>query len=267
MNALRMLLAGLLATAGSSVAAQAASSEWFEAQGARIRIVTSDKADASGRLRGALDIELEPGWKTYWRDPGDAGVPPSVDVSKSTNLRGAELDFPVPERHDDGDYIWAGYSKPVLLPIVFTLADPSDGASIKADVFLGVCQEICVPVQTVFSIDTAEPSTDGDDEAAVASAFAGLAPAASAGFAILPPTIEGDRAIFEAVLPKNAKPADFFLAAAEGYAFATPMLEEKDGRWFFTVKAMRPQTPPGEGALHYTLVTDQGAVSGTLPYF
>ena len=43
---------------------------------------------------GVLDIDLKPGWKTYWRDPGDAGVPPQLDVSASTNVAGAELRFP-----------------------------------------------------------------------------------------------------------------------------------------------------------------------------
>src|SRR5688500_18454149 len=52
--------------------AHASSSEWFEMEGARIRLVTASKPDADGRLRGILDIELKPGWKTYWRDPGDA---------------------------------------------------------------------------------------------------------------------------------------------------------------------------------------------------
>ncbi len=54
----------------------ASSSDWFETEGARIRLVTTGKPAADGKLKGMLDIELKPGWKTYWRDPGDAGVPP-----------------------------------------------------------------------------------------------------------------------------------------------------------------------------------------------
>ena len=52
-----------------------------------MRLVTTGSRDADGRLEGILDIELKPGWKTYWRDPGDAGVPPTIDVSASTQHR------------------------------------------------------------------------------------------------------------------------------------------------------------------------------------
>ncbi len=63
-----------------------------------------------------LEIDLKPGWKTYWRDPGDAGVPPTLDASASSNIASAELSFPAPQRFDDGFAIWAGYKEPVGIP-------------------------------------------------------------------------------------------------------------------------------------------------------
>ena len=59
--------------------ALASSSDWYEAEGGRVRLVTSGAADENGVIEGALEIDLKPGWKTYWRDPGDAGVPPTLD--------------------------------------------------------------------------------------------------------------------------------------------------------------------------------------------
>ena len=91
-----------------------------------MRLVTSGKADEAGRIQGVLDIELKPGWKTYWRDPGDAGVPPQIDVSASTNITDAAFSFPPPQRHDDGYGKWAGYNHPVSLPVTFTLSSPRD---------------------------------------------------------------------------------------------------------------------------------------------
>lgn len=61
--------------------AHAASSEWHHVEGGSIRIVTSGAPDAQGILRGALEIRLKPGWKTYWLDPGSSGVPPTLDVT------------------------------------------------------------------------------------------------------------------------------------------------------------------------------------------
>ena len=72
----------------------ASSSDWFETEGARDPAGHHGQADAEGRLNGMLDIELKPGWKTYWRDPGDAGVPPTIDVSASQNIVGARVRFP-----------------------------------------------------------------------------------------------------------------------------------------------------------------------------
>ena len=58
-------------------------------------------ADEKGVLQGALEIDLKPGWKTYWRDPGDAGVPPTIDATASSNVASAELSFPAPHRFDE----------------------------------------------------------------------------------------------------------------------------------------------------------------------
>ena len=76
-----------------------------DARAARVRLVTSrQRRTPTAGCNGTLDIDLKPGWKTYWRDPGDAGVPPLLDVSASTNIAAAEFDFPAPKRHDDGDF-------------------------------------------------------------------------------------------------------------------------------------------------------------------
>lgn len=267
MKSMRTLLAGLCILAMLPEAARATSSDWFEVDGARVRIATSGLPEKDGVLKGLLDIQLKPGWKTYWRDPGDAGVPPSVDVSKSTNVKSADLDFPVPQRHDDGDFTWAGYNMPVSLPIRFQIVDPTKDAVITADVFLGICEDICVPVQSVFTLDPAADPDNGDDRAAVAAAFDALPGAARPGFEVLQPVIEGDIATFEVEMPAGAKAVDLFVGAIEGYAFMTPKTIEKGGKTFFEVKATRPATPPAAGEIHYTLVGDSGSVSGTLKPF
>ena len=117
----KVSLASAVIIAGLTGAASASSSPWIDVQGGRVRLVTSGGPNQHGILSGALEIDLAPGWKTYWRDPGDAGVPPTIDVSASANIKSAELDFPAPERHDEGDFSWAGYDRPVSLPVRFSL--------------------------------------------------------------------------------------------------------------------------------------------------
>ncbi|MEP9385733.1 protein-disulfide reductase DsbD domain-containing protein [Mesorhizobium sp. KR9-304] len=245
--------------------ARAASSDWFEMEGARVRLVTAGKPDALGRLRGALDIELKPGWKTYWRDPGDAGVPPTIDASANPNIDTVAFDFPAPQRHDESDFKWAGYDYPVALPVTFKFKDPAGSATIDANVFLGVCETICVPVQAKLAVDPG--ADDPEDVAAVSAAFADIPPPARPDFGLKVASKPGDaKALLEVTSPGDAGTAELFLAGEDGYVLSTPDREIRDGTTFFVVEVTRPDEAPTGPGLHYTLVTEHGAVSGFLPY-
>ena len=269
-RAMKLLLgipATIIALAASG-AAHASSSDWFEVEGARMRLVTSGKPDAEGRLKGILDIELKPGWKTYWRDPGDAGVPPTIDVSANPGIAGAELDFPAPQRHDEGDFKWAGYDYSLGLPVTFTFKGEAGPATIDAAVFLGVCETICVPVQAELTLDPARDPDNPDDAAAVSAAFAAIPSAASAGFGVrLAEKAGGGKVVLEATFPGDPATAELFIAGGDGYVFSAPVREERHGKTFFSVEVTRPDEAPKGAGLHYTLVTDRGAVNGVLPYF
>lgn len=260
-------IAALSLTLGAAGDAQASSSAWLDTDGARIRLVTAGEPDAQGRLKGMLDIQLKPGWKTYWRDPGDAGVPPTIDVSANPDIERVDIDFPVPQRHDEGDFQWAGYDHPVALPVTFTFKAGSGSSPIDADVFLGVCETICVPVQAKFSVDPAAASDDPLDQAGVTAAFAAIPEAAKPGFSVTLADNSPTHATFEASFEGTPSTAELFVAGADGYVFSTPVRQERDGKTFFAVEVTRPdETPLGPG-LHYTLATDAGAVSGVVPYF
>jgi DsbC/DsbD-like thiol-disulfide interchange protein len=248
--------------------ALASSTPWINVEGGRVRLVTSGEPDAAGRLYGALDIQLAPGWKTYWRDPGASGVPPTIDVSTSRNIASAELDFPAPERHDRGNFSWAGYSQPVSLPVTFKFASPDKPATVDATIFLGICETVCVPVKASLVLD---PTSDPDNPAhvtLVASAHESVPAQAHPGFGIRMVGLEAGKLIVEATFPGDSEEADLFMAADNGYFFEEPQRLKKDGRTFFTINATRPEKKPSSGdGLHYTLVTGNDAVSGILPYF
>ena len=259
-----LAMAASLAAANS---AYASSSDWFEMEGARVRLVTAGAPDAEGRIKGVLDIDLKPGWKTYWRDPGESGVPPTVDVSSNPNVEGAALDFPAPQRHDEGDFQWAGYDYPVRLPVTFTLKDTSAGGAIDADVFLGVCETICVPVQAKLAVD---PSSDPDNVAdgqAVKKAFAAVPSAATPDFGVEIVETAGDKIVLRANLPDGTDVAELFIASEDGYVLDTPVREVRGGKTFFLADVVQPDEEPAGRGLPYTLVTGAGAVNGLLPYF
>ncbi|RUV48671.1 hypothetical protein EOA88_39080, partial [Mesorhizobium sp. M5C.F.Ca.IN.020.14.1.1] len=181
---LKVLLLSAAVGCGTGLPAAASSSTWYNSEGGRVRLVTSGKPDEAGRIHGVLDIALKPGWKTYWRDPGDAGVPPQIDISASTNIANATFSFPPPQRHDDGYGKWAGYDHPVSLPVTFTVSAPNEPAVIDADIFLGICETICIPLQTKLTIDPGSDPDNAEDAALVKAALATLPAPARPDFGV-----------------------------------------------------------------------------------
>jgi DsbC/DsbD-like thiol-disulfide interchange protein len=260
------IAASLLLPVGA-VPALASSSDWYDAEGGRIRLVTAGVPDEKGFLQGALQVDLKPGWKTYWIDPGDAGVPPSIDVSASRNIASADMSFPAPHRFDDGFAKWAGYNEPVTFPVTFTLSDPKQPATIEAKVFLGICETICVPLKATLKLDTASDPGNADDAAVVQAGVDALPDPEEPDFGVTPVPGGKDEVLVEAAFAGEPAKVDFFLAGADGYQFGPPKRREEGERLLFSVPILeRPDKVPDKGGLHYTLVTAAGAVSGTLPY-
>lgn len=247
--------------------ALASSSAWHEGEGGRVRLVTSGQPDSAGNVKGILEIELKPGWKTYWRDPGESGVPPQLDVSASTNVSDALLSFPAPQRHDDGYGQWAGYDHSVSLPIVFALPSPSARTMIDARVFLGMCETICIPVQATLTLDPGSEPENASDATLVESGFAALPGTPQAGFeAKLLPGDQGTLKV-QVAAPGDPTAVDFFVAGADKYMFGVPKRVEDNGTVTFNVPILeRPATTPVGSSLHYTLTSSAGSVQGLLPY-
>lgn len=247
--------------------ALAASSAWHKAEGVRMRIVTTGTADTDGLLRGVLQIDLKHGWKTYWRDPGSSGVPPSIDVSDSSNIATADLAFPAPARFDDGSGPWNGYKHSVAFPVRFRLAAPTAPATIAARVFIGACETICVPVQAELTLDPASDADNADEAAIVENAFAMLPQEAQPDFGATAVASDADALHVTARVPGHADQAELFVASVGGYTVGIPQKTAFGDAVAFSVPLLdRPSSRPDGEGLPYTLVTRTGAVQGFLPY-
>lgn len=140
-----LLIAPLCAMLALPAAAgQSGFGSWSNGAEARVRLVAAG-VDEHGRLAGGIEIMLEPGWWTYWRTPGGAGIPPVIDFSASQNLGPAEVSFPLPERHDDGYAVSNVYVGGVLLPFTAGVPDPGAPVALRLSLDLGVCQTVCIP--------------------------------------------------------------------------------------------------------------------------
>lgn len=106
---------------------------------------------ADGRQMAALHLHLAPHWKTYWRAPGDAGIPPEFDWAGSQNLGSVKVHWPSPEVFDFQGMKTIGYRQDVVLPVEITPADPAQPVLLNAAVLLGVCNDICMPASLALS--------------------------------------------------------------------------------------------------------------------
>jgi suppressor for copper-sensitivity B len=111
-----------------------------------------------------LEVKLDEGWKTYWRSPGDAGLPPALDWTGSTNLAGATLLYPAPTRITVLGIQTFGYKHEVVFPLDLTLARPGEPLDMRLKLDLLVCAEQCVPktfdLALVVPAGTASPGPD-----------------------------------------------------------------------------------------------------------
>lgn len=204
----------------------AASSAWSETEGGRIRITALEPSE-DGTIRAVLDVELLPGWKTYWRDPGEAGVPPSLEFDGSTNIKDAVIHFPAPERIKDDYSIWAGYTYPVAFPITLSQDNAGTASTLEANVFLGLCQSICIPFQTSFAVTIdAKTPANAFEKRLVHKAFMALPEQPGKGFDIVSAALEKDdpRLTLAIALPDGAKEAELFVTGPAGWYFETPRL-------------------------------------------
>lgn len=103
-----------------------------------------------GSVMAALRISLDEGWKTYWRSPGDSGIPPRFDWQGSDNLRAVQLHWPRPEIFVDSGVETLGYTDEFVLPVEFFPRDASVPVDISGIASVGVCSDVCVPVDAAF---------------------------------------------------------------------------------------------------------------------
>ena len=257
MQSLRLALAAsLLLPLSSPVFAGA--SAWHAVEGGSLRIVT-ERPDANGHLRGALELRLEPGWKTYWMDPGDAGVPPTLTIRHDGAAIPLELRFPAPRRFADAYSAWAGYDGDIAFAFTLDLpARPSAPPALDADIFLGLCEQICIPVQASLAVDPAAEGTAGTE-----AAFAALPGAPTGAVNAALAQAAGDR--LEVDVAAGSSDTVALFVATDGKAMlGAPRETGREGATRrFAIKVLSGAAD-AQSRFPYTLVTSAGAVSGVL---
>ena len=121
--------------------------------------------------RAGIEIRLDPGWKTYWRYPGDSGVPPTLDFAGSENVKSVSALWPAPERFADGAGGYSiGYHGDVVLPLQIIPNDAAKPSLLHVKLDYAVCGKLCVPAEAQLVLTLS--GKPGTEEPALAAAEA-----------------------------------------------------------------------------------------------
>jgi DsbC/DsbD-like thiol-disulfide interchange protein len=122
--------------------------DWKKGYKSRVRMISGDtNFTARNSAYAGVQVQMAKGWKTYWRSPGDTGVPPSFDWSGSHNVKKISILWPAPQKYKDEYSTSIGYKHEVILPIKITAKDIKKPVDMKLRFGYGICADICVPVE------------------------------------------------------------------------------------------------------------------------
>lgn len=253
---------GAALAAAMPVSAAADASAWAQEMHSAVRLIAGSGRDSSGRLRAGVEIRMKPGWKTYWRYPGDAGIPPRLDFTGSSNLASASVSWPAPTIFTDETGKSVGYKDSAILPLSVTPRQQGEPVVLRLTIDYGVCEKLCVPAQGKVSITLDGKSSASDALLAaaedkvprrVAADTAGLTAKRIAGQ-------QKPRVLVELPTPPDGRPLQ---VVAEGptaewaLPLPTPETGAPDGRrrFSFELDGLPPGVDPNRAVpLTYTIL-------------
>lgn len=262
-------IGSLAILAGLACAAQAASSPWVKAADSQLRLIAGGALPEGGGVWAGIEMKLEPGWKTYWKNPGDSGVPPYFDWSGSKNLKSAEILYPAPKNLPDAGGQAYGYKREVVFPVRVLREREGEPVELKLTLDFGLCKDICIPNHAELSLKIPADPKPGIAQARLIDRYLAWVPQPVEPGDL--PEIAGIEKRFDKLkpelvidirYPEGADRTDLFLDAGEDYI--PPPFPEGDGRdgvkrFVVTFRDKEEvQDLMGE-VLTFTMVSDQGA--------
>lgn len=246
--------------------AAAERSDWTEIDNARLRLLAVRQAD--GGVSAGVEIELAPAWYTYWRNPGEAGVPPQFDFGGSDNVETVAVHYPVPERHDDGVSVSVIYRDQVVFPLTVRPGDAGAPVRLTLDASFGVCSTVCIPSRASAEVTVpAAAAADPLSEAKIAQYRARLPGAPQPGRFEIAAVAVADAALTIDVLAPAGTPADLFADGPEGWYLGQPEFAARQGgllRYRLSLAGRPPDAAASGQAFRFLAVAGGEAIEQTL---
>ncbi len=266
-HAAAILAVNLVVTVAVSRPALAGdASAWDGDQRAAVRLIAG--AQRGPVRRAGIEIRLAPGWKTYWRYPGDSGIPPRFDFSHSKNVKSVTVRYPAPHRLTDESGTSIGYKHGVVFPLDIVPQNAAQPVVLAVKADYAVCEKICIPAEGKAELNvTGRPGVQ-DGWLKQNDALVPVAAQIGEGetLAVRSVTRENKRILVDVAAPGAIE------LFAEGPAadWALPVPAPVDGapagqqRFAFELEGLPPNTRPGGATLMLTAVSGGQAIE--VPY-
>jgi DsbC/DsbD-like thiol-disulfide interchange protein len=252
--------AGLWAASFATQSPAQDASPWLNDGHSAVRLLAGSRSGAV--LLGGIAFQLQPGWKTYWRTPGDSGVPPRFDFSKSDNIEAVTILWPAPTKFPDGaGGNSLGYQKHVVLPLRIVVKSPDKPVTLRALINYAVCEKLCVPVEA--KVELPFTSVASTEDGTLSAALDTVPKPANVGdpnpLTIRDVKREGKQGVVVDVVTPEADPVGLFVEGpTPDWSLPVPQLRE-DGpagikRFAFDLDGLPPGANPEGAALKLTLV-------------
>jgi DsbC/DsbD-like thiol-disulfide interchange protein len=264
MRAATLLAATLLAAALTVGARAQDSSPWQRDGHSAVRLLAGSRSGAV--LLGGIAFQLQSGWKTYWRSPGDSGVPPRFDFSKSENVEAVTVLWPAPMKFDDGAGGHSmGYHDQVVLPLRIVAKNADKPVTLRATVNYAVCEKLCIPVEA--APELAFTSVASTEDNALFAALDTVPKPANVGdpnpLTIRDVKREGKTTVLvDVVAPPGTGEVNLFVEGpTPDWGLPVPKLLEHSPpgvkRFSFELDGVPPGTNPEGAALKFTLAAGE----------
>jgi len=193
-------------------AGAADASSWDQDSRSAIRLIAGANKNDAAILRSGIEIKLQPGWKTYWRYPGDSGVPPRMDFSGSENLKAAKVLYPAPHLFTDESGQSLGYKDSVILPLQVSPRQPGQPVTLRLKLDYAVCEKLCIPAAGRAELTLAVGDSSHDAELAASEAqIPKPVTAAAAGLTVRRVNDGPKPLVFVDLAAPAGKPVDLFV--------------------------------------------------------
>jgi DsbC/DsbD-like thiol-disulfide interchange protein len=240
-------------------------SPWQSEGHSAVRLLAGSRSGAV--LLGGIAFQLQPGWKTYWRTPGDSGVPPRFDFSKSENVEAVTVLWPAPSMFDDGagGHVM-GYHDKVVLPLRIVVKNAEKPVTLRAEINYAVCNKICIPVEAASELPFTSVASTEDN--ALFAALDTVPKPANVGdpnpLTIRDLKREGPTGVVvDVVAPESREIHLFVEGPTPDWALPIPTLREHSPpgvkRFSFDLDGVPPGVNPDGAALKLTLVSGEKA--------